>query len=74
MCLLCCRAGLRLITWIDALSFFARRTLPPIAWPAAIILVRSGRVAELIRRQSSLEIRPGALCGLLLRSKLLRSV
>jgi len=36
------------------------------AWPAAIILVRSGRVITLIGRHSSFEIRPGTLCRLLL--------
>ena len=52
----------------------ARRTPPPIAGPAAIILVRSGRVATFIGRHSSFKIRPGTLCRLSLCSTLLSNV
>ena len=44
---------------------------PPIASPAAIILVRSGRVPKLIRRHSSFEIRFSTLCRLSLWSPVL---
>ena len=54
---------LNMIPYMDR-RFFARRTLPPIAWPATIILVRSGRVVTWIGRHSSFEIRPGTLCRL----------
>ena len=48
--------------------------IPPIGSPAAIILVRSGRVVTLIGRHSSFEIRSGTLCRLSLCSTLLNYV
>ena len=45
--------------------------IPPIGSPAAIILVRSGRVPKLIRRHSSFEIHFSTLCRLSLWSPIL---
>ena len=47
---------------------------PPIASPAAIILVSRGRVAKLIGRHSSFEIRFSTLCRLSLWSPVLSNV
>ena len=48
-----------ILIWTDL--FLARGTLPLMASPAVIILVRNGRPAKLITRHSSFQFRSGTL-------------